>query len=152
MKRMHLATAMALVSLAAVAGPPAAPSQSNTFTVDCNRGQTIARALELGDFRKPVVINVRGTCNEHVSIGRDDVTLRGQPGTGATVNGPSASTDTILILKDAVNIEDLTVTGGYNGIRLQGPSYAGVKNVLVRNTAFNGIIVRAGDIAIDNSC
>jgi len=50
-----------------------------------------------------------------------------------------------------VNIEDLTVTGGFNGIRLQGPFYAGVKNVLVRNTASNGIIVRAGDIAIENS-
>ena len=56
-----------------------------------------------------------------------------------------------MILKDTVNIEDLTVTGGLNGIRLQGPSYAGVKNVSVRNTASNGILVRAGDIAIENS-
>jgi hypothetical protein len=50
-----------------------------------------------------------------------------------------------------VNIENLTVTGGFNGIRLQGPSYAGVKKVNVRNTANNGIVVRAGDIAIENS-
>jgi hypothetical protein len=148
MKWIIHATAMTLLAVGLL---PTASAQTLTVTVDCNRGQTITDALRQGDARKPLVVVVRGTCNEHVSISRDDVTLRGQPGTGATINGPSATTDTILILKDAVNIEDLTVTGGYNGIRLQGPSYAGVKNVLVRNTAFNGIIVRAGDIAIENS-
>ena len=128
-----------------------ASAQTITYTVDCSKGQTISSAIARGDASKPLVINVRGTCNEHVTISRDDVTLRGQPGGGATVTGPDASLDTILILKDNVNIEDLTVTGGFNGIRLQGPSYAGVRNVLVRNTASNGIIVRAGDIAIENS-
>ena len=86
-----------------------------------------------------------------MTISRDDVTLRGQPGTGPTVTGPDASLDTILILKDTVNIEDPTVTGGNHGIRLQGPSYAGVTNVAVRNIAGNGILVRVGDIAIENS-
>jgi hypothetical protein len=128
-----------------------ASAQTITFTVDCSKGQAIAAAIARADSRSPLVVNVRGTCNEHVSISRDDVTLRGQPGTGATLNGPKSDTDTIVILKDTVNIEDLTVTGGFNGIRLQGPFYAGVRNVLVRNTASNGIIVRAGDIAIANS-
>lgn len=148
MKRIICATAMTLI---AVGSLPTASAQTLTVTVDCNRGQTIAHALKQGDSRKPLVVIVRGTCNEHVSISRDDVTLRGQPGTGATINGPIPTTDTIVILKDTVNIEDLGVTGGFNGIRLQGPSYAGVKNVLVHNTANNGIIVRAGDIAIENS-
>jgi hypothetical protein len=67
------------------------------------------------------------------------------------VSGPNSTNDTIVILKDTVNIEDLTVTGGNNGIRLQGPFYAGVKKVIVRNTANNGIVVRAGDIAIEDS-
>ena len=144
-----VATLLAASASVAIAGPP---PQTNTFTVDCaKKGQTISSAIERGDARKPLVVLVRGTCNEHVTISRDDVTLRGQAGGGATVTGPDASLDTILILKDTVNIEDLTVTGGNNGIRLQGPSYAGVTNVLVRNTAGNGILVRAGDIAILNS-
>ena len=143
------ATLLAASASVAIAGPP---PQTNTFTVDCaKKGQTISSAIERGDARKPLVVLVRGTCNEHVTISRDDVTLRGQPGGGATVTGPDASLDTILILKDTVNIEDLSVTGGFNGIRLQGPSYAGVTNVIVRNTANHGIIVRAGDIAIMNS-
>jgi hypothetical protein len=144
-----VATLLAASASVAIAGPP---PQINTFTVDCaKKGQTISSAIERGDARKPLVVLVRGTCNEHVTISRDDVTLRGQPGGGATVTGPDASLDTILILKDTVNIEDLTVTGGNNGIRLQGPFYAGVRNVFVRNTAGNGILVRAGDIAIENS-
>jgi hypothetical protein len=148
MKRIVFATAMTLIALGLL---PTASAQTLTVTVDCNRGQTIATALRQGDSRKPLIVVVRGTCNEHVSISRDDVTLRGQPGTGAAVNGPDPGIDTIVILKDTVNIEDLTVTGGFNGIRLQGPFYAGVRNVLVQNTANNGIIVRAGDIAIENS-
>jgi hypothetical protein len=128
-----------------------ASAQTITYTVDCSKGQKISSAIERGDARKPLVVLVRGTCNEHVSINRDDVTLRGQPGTAPTVNGPDPATDTIVILKDTVNIEDLTVTGGFNGIRLQGPFAAGVRKVLVQNTASNGILVRAGDLSVDSS-
>jgi len=127
---------------------PTASAQTLTVTVDCSRGQTIAHALRQGDSRKPLVVVIRGTCNEHVSITRDDVTLRGDLTTEPTVNGPDAERDTILISKDTVNIEDLTVMGGFNGIRLQGPFVAGVRRVLVRNTANNGILVRAGDMEL----
>jgi len=148
MRRILLAGVTTLMATAMLGS---ASANTISFTVDCSKGQTIGAALQRGDARKPLQLMIRGTCNESVSIDRDDVTLRGQPGTGATVSGPDPATDTIVILKDTVNIEDLTVTGGFNGIRLQGPFYAGVKNVLVRNTASNGIIVRAGDIAIENS-
>lgn len=147
MRRTVLATAATLFAIGSVTTVSA---QSLTVTVDCSRGQTITQALKQGDSRKPLIVLVSGTCNEHVSISRDDVTLRGVAGTEATVNGPDARTDTIVILKDTVNIEDLTVTGGYNGIRLQGPFNASVRNVLVRDTASNGIIARAGDITIEN--
>ena len=147
MKRIIRATALTLIAVGLL---PTASAQSITMTVDCNRGQTIANALKQGDFRRPLVVVVRGTCDEHVSIARDDVTLRGQPGTEPTVNGPNSTIDTIVISKDTVNIEDLTVMGGFNGIRLQGPFFAGVRNVMVRNTANNGILIRAGDMEIVN--
>jgi hypothetical protein len=148
MTRTLLAGVTALVATALVGS---ASAQTISFTVDCSKGQTIGAALQRGDARKPLLLMLRGTCNESVSINRPDVTLRGQPRGHATVNGPNSTTDTIVILKDTVNIEDLTVTGGLNGIRLQGPFYAGVRNVQVRNTANHGIVVRAGDIAIENS-
>ena len=148
MKRTVLATAVTLIAIGSVT---TASAQTLTLTVDCSRGQTITDALRQGDARKPLVVVVRGTCNEHVSITRDDVTLRGEPGTEPTVNGPDAARDTIVISKDTVNIEDLTVTGGFNGIRLQGPFVAGVRRVLVRNTANNGILLRAGDMELVDS-
>lgn len=145
MRRTALAT---VVTLFAIGSMSTASAQSLTVTVDCSRGQKIANALRQGDFRKPLVVVVRGTCNENVSVTRDDVTLRGAPGTEPTVNGPDARTDTIVISKDTVSIEDLTVTGGFNGIRLQGPFQAAVRRVLVRNTANNGILLRAGDMEL----
>ena len=70
MRRIAIAAAVALTAIGAL---PTASAQTNTFTVDCNRGQNIARALELGDFRKPLVVNVRGTCTEFVTITRANV-------------------------------------------------------------------------------
>ena len=148
MQRIIRATAVTLIALVVL---PTASAQTLTLTVDCGRGQTIAQALRQGDSRKPLVVVVRGTCNEHVSVTRDDVTLRGEPSTEPTVNGPDSGTDTIVISKDTVSIEDLTVTGGFNGIRLQGPFQAAVRKVLVRNTANNGILLRAGDMALVDS-
>jgi hypothetical protein len=148
MQRIISASAIALIAVGSVT---TASAQTLTVTVDCSRGQTIAGALRQGDARKPLVVVVRGTCNEHVSVTRDDVTLRGQSGTEPTVNGPDSSRDTIVISKDTVNIEDLAVTGGFNGIRLQGPFFAGVRRVHVRNTANNGILLRAGDMELVDS-
>ena len=148
MQRIIRATAVTLIAFLVL---PTASAQNLTLTVDCGRGQTIAQALRQGDSRKPLVVVVRGTCNEHVSVTRDDVTLRGEPSTEPTVNGPDSGTDTIVISKDTVSIEDLTVTGGFNGIRLQGPFQTAVRKVLVRNTANNGILLRAGDMALVDS-
>jgi hypothetical protein len=148
MRPILLASAATLIAAGLL---PPASAQTLQVAVDCNRGHTITSALRQGDARKPLVVIVRGTCNEHVSITRDDVTLRGQPGTQPTVNGPDSGIDTIVISKDTVNVEDLTVTGGFNGIRLQGPFAAGVRRVLVWNTANNGILIRAGDMELIDS-
>lgn len=143
MKRMHLATAMTLVSLAAVAGPPAAPSQSNTFTIDCNRGQSIARALELGDFRKPLVINVRGTCREFVTITRANVTLRGDP--SAEIVAPDNLHDLLTVSADRVTLENLTLTGGVTGLSQDHAPTFIASNVVIQDTGGVGVRVRVGD-------
>ena len=102
-------------SLTAVWTLPSASAQSNTFTVDCNRGQKIATALKLGDFRKPLVVNVRGTCSEFVTITRDRVTLRGDP--AAELVAPTQNTDLVTIEARDVTLENLTLTGGSYGVR-----------------------------------
>ena len=47
--------------------------------VECAAGQTIARALQRGDERKPLTVVISGTCNESVTIDRDDQTSAKTP-------------------------------------------------------------------------
>ncbi len=79
MRRILLAGVTTLMATAVLG---AASTNTMSFTVDCSKGQTIGAALQRGDARKPLLLMIRGTCNESVSIDRDDVTLRGQPGGG----------------------------------------------------------------------
>jgi parallel beta-helix repeat protein len=146
MKRGYLVAA----ALLAVGMVSSASAQAISFTVDCARGQSIGQALERGDARKLLLVIVRGTCSESVAINREDVTLRGDPQVGGTLIG-TPGRDTVLISASRVNIEDLDIVGGNIGIRLQGPFYAGVRNSSVRDTNGNGILVRAGDIAISGT-
>lgn len=140
MRRIALASAVVLTAIGAL---PTATAQSNTFTVDCNRGQKIATALELGDFRKPLVINVRGTCREFVTITRANVTLRGDP--AAEIVAPSQDRDLLTIAADRVALENLTLTGGLTGLAQEHAPTFIATNVVIQETSGVGVRVRVGD-------
>jgi parallel beta-helix repeat protein len=125
-------------------------AQPQTFTVDCAKGQTISAALDNGDSRKPMVLTIQGTCNENITIARDDVTLQGDPKVGATVNGSSAAA-TIAILANRITVDRLAVTGGTNGVLVHGAFNAVVKNAVIQNNAQNGIFVLVGHARITNN-
>jgi hypothetical protein len=137
-------------ALLAVGMIASASAQTTSFTVDCTRGQSIADAITRADARKPLLVIVRGTCNESVTISREDVTLRGHPSVGGAVAGAVGS-NTIVIFANRVSIEDLTVIGGNIGILLQGPFFADIRDTTVQSTSGAGIVVRAGDIAISGT-
>jgi hypothetical protein len=116
--------------------------------VDCAGGQTITRALELFDGN-PITIQVQGTCDENVSIVRDDVTLIADP-SGGTVNGSDPNKDTITIAGARTVIDGLTVTGGQNGIGLVG-GFSAIRNCTVQNVGQNGItFLHGGGGSVDN--
>ena len=140
MQRMILATAVALTALGSLT---TASAQSNTFSVDCNRGQKIAVALEQGDFRKPLVISLRGTCREFVNITRANVTLRGDP--TAEIVAPNSNSDLLIVSSDRVALENLTLTGGLAGIAQEHAPTFVARNVVVQDTSGIGVRVRAGD-------
>lgn len=140
MPRMILATAVALAS---IGGLPTASAQSNTFTVDCNRGQRIATALEQGDFRKPVVINLRGRCQEFVTITRASVTLRGDP--AAEIVAPNQNSDLLTVSADRATLQNLTLTGGLTGLHQDHQPSFYAENVVVQGTSGIGVRVRVGD-------
>jgi len=145
MRKTFIAT---LVALTALGFLPDASAQ-NTYTVDCNKGQKIATALELGDFRKPVVINLRGACREFVTITRANVTLRGDP--TAEIVAPNPNSDLVTVSADRVIFENLTLTGGLAGLSLDhGPSFYADK-LVVRDASGIGVRVRVGDARINNS-
>ena len=122
-----------------------------TVAVDCSAGETIAKALTLGDERKPLLVQISGTCSEHLLIDRNDVTLAaGAP--GATITGPDPAIDVIKVTASRVAIEGLTVTGGRNGITADGAPGLIVRNATVQGTGRNGITYSRGASGMMDGC
>lgn len=142
--------AVALALLTLNSGAQAA-DPTKTVAVDCGAGDTIAKALTLGDERKPMLVQISGTCSESVLIERDDVTLAAAFA-GATVTGPDPATDVIRIIASRVTIDGLTVTGGRNGITADAAPGARVRNTVVQGTTRNGIsYIRGASGVIDGA-
>jgi hypothetical protein len=138
----------ALIAGAFLAASAARAEEPRTVRVDCGNGKTLAKALERGNEDRPLLVLIRGVCNEAVRIDRADVTLRGEAGFGATINGPDPALDTIVVLADRVAIEDLTVTGGRNGIAAGGAGRLLVSGTTVQLTGRTGIVVGSSSGAI----
>ena len=135
------ATVLAASIPLAFAGPP---GLTNIFTVDCSRGQTIASALKRADlFRSPLVVTVRGTCHEFVTITRANVTLRGDP--SAEIVAPNQQGDLVTVSADRVTLENLTLTGGLTGLHQDHQPTFTAQNVVIQDTSGDGVRVRAGD-------
>lgn len=112
----------ALGAAAATAGGEGDRHGDGVRRVRCNRGDTISQALR--SDRSPLVIEFEGTCNEHVQILRDDVTLRG---TGAD---PTLIGKVSVIGSDRVTLESFTVENSFESgidfIRSAGGAITGV--------------------------
>jgi parallel beta-helix repeat protein len=124
-----------------------AQAQGIVKKVDCTKGQTITDALQKFDA-KPITIEVKGTCNENVTIDRDDVTLIAHPSGGA-ISGVEPFDATIIVNGDRTVIDGLTVTGGGGGIRVLG-NYNTIRNCSVQGVGANGIPFPGGKGAVDN--
>jgi len=122
-----------------VADLEAAAVSALELTVNCGAGQTIGEAL-----REPagaLTITVVGRCNENVAIHRNDVRLIG--GSGAEIHGPDTTADTVTVTGDRFVLDGITVTGGRNGISVQGGGRATLRNCSTR-AAGAGIVAGIG--------
>lgn len=150
-KKIRRTAALAAAAIAgSFLGSPIAVAHDHTKTVrvHCSHGQTIKKALGRGDEREPLVVLIRGVCNETVTIDRSDVTLRGEAGFGGGINGPDAALDVITVLADRISIEDLVVTGGRNGITAGGAGRLTVRGTTLQSTGRTGIVVISSSGAI----
>ena len=123
--------------------------KQKTVCVHCAKGKTIAKALKQGDKRKPLIIIVKGICNENVPIQRDDVTLQGDTRIGGGVNGVTPNASTIVI--DGAGrlvIDNLTVSGDGAGVLgVNGASFS-IQNSIIENNKRSGVAVVLGSTGI----
>ena len=144
MSRLVAVTILFLGSTALVTVVGQRPA--STVTVDCTRGESITQAVSGGspgqgrekfnrgtDPDAPLIVMIRGTCNENVDIRRDKVTLQGEsPGSGIEVSGGTAL---LLWQVRHINLVELTITSSVpesgNGIYLPQQTTANMRNVRV---------------------
>jgi hypothetical protein len=119
-----------------------------TANVDCNSGGSIGQALAAGATQ----IIVRGICSETVTINRDDVTLQGEPGTGATIQGLNDNTNVVTVRGHRVTLQHLTIRDGRNGITALGAANLTVRDVTVESASRNGIAFAFGSSGTIDQC
>jgi hypothetical protein len=93
-----------------------------TRTVDCDRGESLNRALDRLDKRGPHTVNVKGTCAEYVRIrGFEGLTLKGLP--GAALVKP-ANPPPEFVGEDAVLIIESSRSATIDGFKVEAPDVA----------------------------
>lgn len=153
MRIRSVATSAAVAAAAILAWPVTASALGDlTIPVHCAAGQTIGQALGRPTvFDRNLVIVVSGTCNENVTITRDDVTIRSAGGGGVAATDPGVAS---IVVDGArrVALEGLVVTGGHEGIRITNGGSATIRNSTVHNAGLHGVLVLFGANArIENS-
>jgi hypothetical protein len=131
--------------------PVAVGADTQSYTVDCARGQRVSDALERGDERKPMTLPVSGTCTENISILRDDVSLTGKVGTNPTLAAPNAAAPALTIRGTRITVDRLTVSGGSNAILVTGTHDVTITNSVIRNAAQHGLFVESGNLLLRGS-
>jgi len=128
---------VAMLFALAMALPLSASADSGKVTIRCDKSKTIADALAQQQGG-PLTVEVVGTCFEHVTVRRSDVTLvAGSP--GAAIQGTDPTVDTLTVLADRFVLDGLSVSGGRNGIVVTGASQAQLRNCTARASG-SGIV------------
>jgi len=150
----HAGIGATLVGLFVLAASTTALAQEKprVASVDCTQGETISKALTGGNDSRPLLVLVRGTCNESVLIDRSDVTLRGEGGFAGGIAGPDPAVSAVTVTANRVAIEGLTITGGRNGIEAVGAAGLAVRNATVQNTGRTGIVFISGASGVVDGC
>ena len=157
MKKLCLKIAVAMI---ASIGLFATSASAANRTVNCDEGKSIQDALEKGKgSATELYIDVSGSCEEVVTIKRDDVTIDG--GETATVIG------TIVVEGgNRIIVREITITGpgpgagavGGNlklikvaitgnsglGVLAADSAYVGISKSTISNNGQNGVLAREG--------
>lgn len=143
---LTLISALALLPLSGTAA-----TKTTAVSVDCSKNQSITSAIEKGDYGKPLLVRIQGTCTESVAIARDHVTLEGDPDTGATIEAPDSSSDVVSISANGVTLENLTLVGGNNGVLNDHGLRLRINNCAIQDPSSDGILSWGGELGLHYS-
>lgn len=116
-----------------------ARGETATVSVNCDAGGTMSGALS--SLKPGDVVAVNGTCSENVLIQPEvqRITLDGQG--KATINGPSATQPTVLVIGREVTIKGFTITGGQFGISVNRGGTVVIDRNTIHSTGNDAIVV-----------
>jgi hypothetical protein len=124
------------------------PAGSIQLRVECGSPKavlhSITAALKLVISSVPTTLLISGTCHENVVIrGLNNVTLQGNP--TATIDGGSdPNVGTVAVIGSLnISLNNLTMTGGGQGVGCLGVSYCLLNQVTVENSLGDGGDVQA---------
>jgi len=128
-------------SLLAVFAPGVALADNDTKLVDCAKGHSIQKAIDKRNPDRSLTLVIRGTCNENVTVDRDDLALVGE--SGATVNGTISIPGSRRVLIRALKVSSPTGAG------VEGSDNAAftVEDSFLEGNATEGLAVRNGAFA-----
>jgi Right handed beta helix region len=120
--------------------------------VDCDRGQTLARALERFD-RAPLRIELRGTCEERVTIARDDVEIVGMGESptvrgSLTLQGVSRVALRSFTVRDTEGPDPVADTG--DGIKVYQSQSVQLERLTVQDTGRRGFSIEQSSVDLVN--
>lgn len=119
----------------------AAVDSAGDTLVDCAKaGSGIQRSIDKAASGKPIVIVIKGTCTEAVTVTRDDLTLKAHAG-GGTINGSIT-----VIGGQRITVDRLKVTGNGDGVTALDNAYVNINNAVLEEN--NGSGVSAGRSAL----
>jgi len=142
MKKLCLKIAVAMI---ASIGLFTTSASAANRTVNCDEGQSIQDAVEKGQgSAAPLYIDVSGSCEEVVTITRDDVTIDGDE--TATVTG------TIVVEGGRrINISAITITGPGPGVVAASGDLKLRYVVITGNTGFGILVAESSQVGIARS-
>jgi len=127
--------------------PYTVPGAMAAIKVNCNVvGQTITAAIAANPDVSPLVLQVKGTCTENITIIRDDVTIKTNGVAHATIHAADPTQPTVLldgarnIVIDGKVANGISVTGGTFNIDATRGSSLSIANCVVSGASNTGII------------
>jgi len=158
MKRRNIMkqkTSVVAFFLLATMGSTSRHAQASNFNVNCDKKETINKALKLlanTNLQRSNRIIVSGSCNENLVIqSMDGLTLIAEH--GASITDSSGGISAVIDIEDShsISVKGFTINGGSGGVNCGSASVCYLTGNTIQDGAGNGVFVSGGSNAFFES-